>query len=133
MPYFECQFASMLMKLCRQIAPHDLEHVGDLVAWSKNARPFRSDGAVFRHFFTFFQLRSPTMCLQKGKKLTKNSSFLPQAPNPQHALTNATLLLHLTTVDSENCCTFPPEYVLINTELCYYYRAEMIHKGLRRR
>jgi hypothetical protein len=26
------------------------------------------------------------MRLQKGKKLTKNSSFLPQAPNPKHAL-----------------------------------------------
>jgi hypothetical protein len=50
--------------------------------------------ALFRHFSTFFQLRSTApdksgqvMRLQKGKKLTKNSSFLPQAPNPKHALT----------------------------------------------
>jgi hypothetical protein len=55
-----------------------LEHVWDLVTWSKMA--------LFRQFFTFFQLRSPTMRLQKGKKLTKNSSFLSQAPNPKHAL-----------------------------------------------
>jgi hypothetical protein len=42
--------------------------------------------ALFRHFSTFFQLRSPTMHLQKGKKLAENSSLLPQAPNPKHAL-----------------------------------------------
>jgi hypothetical protein len=42
--------------------------------------------ALFRHFSTFFQLRSPAMRHQKGKKLTKNSSFLPQALNPKHAL-----------------------------------------------
>jgi hypothetical protein len=44
--------------------------------------------ALFRHFFTFFQLHSPAMRLQKGKKLTKNSSFLSQAPNPKHALSS---------------------------------------------
>jgi hypothetical protein len=42
--------------------------------------------ALSRHFSTFFQLRSPAMRLQKGKKLTKNSLFLTQAPNPKHAL-----------------------------------------------
>jgi hypothetical protein len=42
--------------------------------------------ALFCHFFTFFQLRSTTMRLQKAKKLTKNSSLLPQTPNRKQAL-----------------------------------------------
>jgi hypothetical protein len=42
---------------------------------------------LFCHFFTFFQLRSTTMRLQKAKKLTKNSSLLPQTPNRKQALT----------------------------------------------
>jgi hypothetical protein len=49
-----------------------------LVTWPKKA--------LFRHFFIFFQLRSSAMRLQKGKKLTKNSSFLTQAPNRKQAL-----------------------------------------------
>jgi hypothetical protein len=43
--------------------------------------------ALFCHFFTFFQLRSTTMRLQKAKKLAKNSSILPQTPNRKQALT----------------------------------------------
>jgi hypothetical protein len=55
-----------------------LELVCDLVTWPKKA--------LLRHFFIFFQLRSSAMRLQKGKKLTKNSSFLTQAPNRKQAL-----------------------------------------------
>jgi hypothetical protein len=42
--------------------------------------------ALFFHFFTFFQLHSTTMRFQKAKKLTKNSSLLPQTPNRKQAL-----------------------------------------------
>jgi hypothetical protein len=38
--------------------------------------------AIFSPFF-------PAMRHQKGKKLTKNSSFLSQSPNPKHALSLA--------------------------------------------
>jgi hypothetical protein len=56
----------------------ELELVCDLVTWPKKA--------LFRHFFIFFQFRSSAMRLQKDKKLTKNSSFLAQAPNRKQAL-----------------------------------------------
>jgi hypothetical protein len=67
----------------------------DVVFWRFSVYVFKSmfgiwslgqKKALFRHFSTFFQLRSPAMRHQKGKKLTKNSSFLPQALNPKHAL-----------------------------------------------
>jgi hypothetical protein len=50
-----------------------------LVTWLKTA--------LFRHFSTFSQSISPTILLQKVEKLTKNLSFLAQAPNPKQALT----------------------------------------------
>jgi hypothetical protein len=50
-----------------------------LVTWLKTA--------LFRHFSTFSQSISPTILLQKVEKLTKNFSFLAQAPNPKQALT----------------------------------------------
>jgi hypothetical protein len=49
-----------------------------LVTWLKTA--------LFRHFSTFSQSNSPTILLQKVEKLTKNFSFLAQAPNPKQAL-----------------------------------------------
>jgi hypothetical protein len=48
--------------------------------------PLGQKTALSRHFFSFSQLRSPTMLLQKDEKLTENSSFLPQAPNHKQAL-----------------------------------------------
>jgi hypothetical protein len=63
-----------------------LELVCDLVTWPKKA--------LFRHFFIFFQLRSSAMRLQKGKKLTKNSSFLTQAPNRKQALNDRMGAIH---------------------------------------
>ena len=49
-----------------------------MVTWLKTA--------LFRHFSTFSQSISPTILLQKVEKLTKNFSFLAQAPNPKQAL-----------------------------------------------
>ncbi len=58
-----------------------------MVTWPKNGS--------FPPFFTFFQLRSATMRLQKNKKTDgkpawrqTGSSFLPQAPNRKQALKN---------------------------------------------
>jgi hypothetical protein len=56
-----------------------------LVTWLKTA--------LFRHFSTFFQsipiAIGTAILLQKAEKLTKNFSFLAQAPNPKQALSAA--------------------------------------------